>query len=177
MACPHLDPDLKPAVGGEGSVTLAVRDQGAWATTMAGDHWTGLHVSTQSDPARARILRSFESAHTDSRRVEDLTAALGTQAAPALMDSAAKYATLAAGHGELLFRLLSPHKPDYEEKIWDQAAGALLVQEAGGRVTDLRGADLDFGQGRTLRANVGVLASNGALHNAALDALRMTERR
>ena len=39
------------------------------------------------------------------------------------MDSQAKYAVLAASGGDLLFRLLSPAKPDYRERIWDQAAG------------------------------------------------------
>jgi 3'(2'), 5'-bisphosphate nucleotidase len=100
-----------------------------------------------------------------------LVAILGMVNPPVLMDSQAKYAMLAAGGGDLLFRLLSPSQPGYEEKIWDQAAGALIVEEAGGRVTDLRGERLDFNQGRTLKANIGVLASNSHLHTAALEAL------
>ena len=70
-----------------------------------------------------------------------------------------------------LLRLLSSRQPDYRECIWDQAAGAIVVEEAGGRITDLRGRPLDFGQGRTLAANRGVCASNGRLHDAALEAL------
>src|SRR3712207_571232 len=42
---------------------------------------------------------------------------------------------------------------------WDVAAGALMVEEAGGKVTDYRGGALDLG-GRE------VVASNGALHPA-----------
>ena len=42
-------------------------------------------------------------------------------------------------------------------KAWDVAAGALLVEEAGGRVTDYRGRELNLGGGE-------VAASNGALH-------------
>jgi len=87
------------------------------------------------------------------------------------MDSQAKYAVLAAGAGELLFRLLSAAKPDYRERIWDQAAGSIVVEEAGGKVTDLDGKTLDFSRGRTLAANRGVVASNGLLHDAALAAL------
>jgi 3'(2'), 5'-bisphosphate nucleotidase len=71
-----------------------------------------------------------------------------------------------------LFRLVSPSKADYEEKIWDHAAGALIVEEAGGRVSDLRGQPLDFGQGRTLKENIGVVVSNGQLHEIALACLR-----
>jgi myo-inositol-1(or 4)-monophosphatase len=47
---------------------------------------------------------------------------------------------------------------------WDIAAGALLVQEAGGRVTDGRGCPLDLSQ-RT------ILASNGPIHRRLLTAL------
>jgi hypothetical protein len=38
-------------------------------------------------------------------------------------------------------------------------------------VSDLRGEALDFDQGRTLSKNIGVLASNGRLHDKALEAL------
>ena len=98
---------------------------------------------------------------------------LGLGVNPVLMDSQAKYGLLAAGNGELIFRLLSPSQPGYQEKIWDQAAGSILVEEAGGTVTDLKGARLDFAQGRTLRNNLGVLASNGHLHDRALSAVML----
>jgi len=35
-------------------------------------------------------------------------------------------------------------KPDYREKIWDQAAGSLVLEEAGGRISDLDGPALEF---------------------------------
>jgi 3'(2'), 5'-bisphosphate nucleotidase len=87
------------------------------------------------------------------------------------MDSQAKYAILAAGGGEASVRLLSPDQPDYKEKIWDQAAGALIVEEAGGRITDLSGKPFDFSAGRLLLHNRGVLCSNGLLHPVFLQAL------
>ena len=40
---------------------------------------------------------------------------------------------------------------------WDMAAGALIVREAGGRVTDYRGGEFDASGGE-------ILATNGALH-------------
>jgi myo-inositol-1(or 4)-monophosphatase len=49
-------------------------------------------------------------------------------------------------------------------KPWDVAAGALLVDEAGGRVTDDRGRPLDLGQST-------ILASNGHLHRRLVAAL------
>jgi 3'(2'), 5'-bisphosphate nucleotidase len=87
------------------------------------------------------------------------------------MDSQAKYAVLAGGGGEIMLRLLSPGKEKYKERIWDQAAGAIILEEAGGKITDLYGKALDFGQGRSLINNTGVFASNGALHQAGLDAI------
>jgi 3'(2'), 5'-bisphosphate nucleotidase len=88
------------------------------------------------------------------------------------MDSQAKYLLLAAGKGDLLLRLLSPGAQTYREKIWDQAAGSLILEEAGGQITDLDGRTLDFTTGPLLTQNRGILASNGHLHDAALSALR-----
>lgn len=117
------------------------------------------------------MMRSFEAGHTNVDQVDDIAAALGVAGSAVGMDSQAKYAVLAAGGGELLFRLLSPKRPDYKEMIWDQAAGSILLEEAGGRITDLSGKALDFGKGKTLAANRGVFASNGALHEAGLAAI------
>ena len=57
------------------------------------------------------------------------------------------------------------------EKIWDHAAGALVVTEAGGRVSDIEGNDLDFSQGYRLERNRGVIVTNGKLHDAVLEAI------
>jgi len=173
MGCPNLNKNLRPEVGGTGSAVIAVRSQGAWVTGMDGGTPTKLQVSGQRDPKQARLLRSFVAEHTDVAKIDQLIAALGSRHPPVLMDSAAKYAVLAVGDGDLLFRLISLQKPDYVEKIWDQAAGSVIVEEAGGRVSDLAGRNLDFSRGRQLTDNLGVLASNGWLHEAALEALRV----
>jgi 3'(2'), 5'-bisphosphate nucleotidase len=134
--------------------------------------YTRLTVSSQKKPENARLLRSFESGHTNSDQIDEFQMVLGSQTDPVRMDSQVKYALLAAGWGEIYLRLLSPKKLDYKEKIWDQAAGSLIVEEAGGRVTDLDGKPLDFSQGRTLKENRGICATNGRLHTEVLEALR-----
>ena len=48
---------------------------------------------------------------------------------------------------------------------WDAAAGGLLVEEAGGRFTDLAGGPVDVNR-------PAVVASNGRIHDAMLDVLR-----
>jgi hypothetical protein len=86
------------------------------------------------------------------------------------MDGQTKQVLLAAGAAELLMRI--PIDREYREAIWDQAAGSLLVEEAGGRVTDLDGMPLDFTTGRHLLRNTGRVVSNALLYDAVLDVLR-----
>ncbi len=169
LACPELS--LEGAL--DGCLAVAVRGGGAWLGALeAPETWRRLRVSGEADPTRARVLRSFEDAHTNGAQIEAVMRALGSAAEPVRMDSQAKYAVLAAGGAEVYLRLPTADRPDYREKIWDQAAGALVVQEAGGTVTDLEGRPLDFSRGRRLEANRGVVATNGVLHAAVLDALR-----
>jgi 3'(2'), 5'-bisphosphate nucleotidase len=47
----------------------------------------------------------------------------------------------------------------------------LIVEEAGGRVTDMHGRRLDFASDYKMNDNRGVIAGQGALHAAALAAL------
>lgn len=172
LGCPNLEDAQRPMIGGAGSIVLAARNLGTWTTPLDGDlNLRRLKVSTQTDPVHARMLRSFESGHTNVDQISRVAAALNVRVEPVRMDSQAKYAVLAAGGGELLLRLISASQPDYKEKIWDQAAGSLVLEEAGGRITDLDGKALNFTTQRSLTENRGVLASNGLLHPAALQAL------
>lgn len=52
---------------------------------------------------------------------------------------------------------------------WDVCAGTLIVEEAGGRATDLRGRDIRYNQRRT--DIYGVLATNGVLHGEMVEQL------
>ena len=173
LACPNLSKDQQQDIGGNGTLIVAQRGQGAWATEMTGSmNFTQLKVSEINNPSQARFLRSFEAGHTNVSQLDLIGQAMGVEAEPVRLDSQAKYAILAAGHGDALFRLISSKAPDYKEKIWDQAAGSIICQEAGGKVTDLDGKPLDFTQGRTLANNRGILATNSLLHEAALEAIR-----
>jgi HAL2 family 3'(2'),5'-bisphosphate nucleotidase len=172
LGCPVLANCRHAGSNGSGSLVAAVRDQGTWYRPLEGGDWQRLNVSKRSHPATAHILRSVEKAHTNLDEIGQLAATLGVTAAPRGMDSQAKYAVLAAGEGDVLLRLISSSRPDYRERIWDQAAGSIVIEEAGGRITDLDGKPLDFSQGRTLAKNRGILATNCHLHNAVLDGLR-----
>jgi 3'(2'), 5'-bisphosphate nucleotidase len=91
-------------------------------------------------------------------------------APPLRIDSQCKYAVLARGDVSVYLRL--PTLADYEEKNWDHAAGWIIVKEAGGEVSDVRGQPLDFSLGRTLRRNKGVVATNGKLHPQVIAAVQ-----
>jgi 3'(2'), 5'-bisphosphate nucleotidase len=171
MACPNLDADMQPDSGGSGSVVIAVHGGGAWVRSMTGGDFRQMMVSDCRDADCLRMLRSFESSHTDPAMIDAIASELRLREDPVLMDSAAKYGLLAGGQGELIIRLLSPSNIEYAEKIWDHAAGSLVVEEAGGRITDLGGKRLDFSLGRTLQGNIGVLASNGPMHDSILSVI------
>jgi len=173
LGCPELAKSSASVPGGVGSLLIAVRGQGTWCQPLVGGgEWLRLRVSDRSATANARVLRSVEKAHTNTDEISRLAAHLGITAAPVPLDSQAKYAVLAAGAGDVLLRLISPKQPNYKEKIWDQAAGSLVVTEAGGRITDLDGGSLDFSHGRSLEQNRGILATNGPLHEPLLAGLR-----
>ena len=176
LGCPNITPDLQEKIRGEGSLSIAQRGKGSWIGTLSAPinegNFSPLSVSGQTDPAQARLMRSFESGHTNTTLIDSFQRELEGEADPVRMDSQVKYALLASGEGEIYLRLLSPDRLDYREKIWDQAAGSIIVEEAGGIVTDLDGKALDFSQGRTLKKNRGICATNGILHDLALEALR-----
>lgn len=169
LGCPNLGDNCQPDMG-LGATLLARRGKGAWLS-VAGGEFQPLRVSECDDITQARVMRSAEDSHTNAGLIDAIDKRLGVVADPVRMDSQAKYAVLAAGGGELLFRLLNPGREDYKECIWDQAAGAIILEEAGGKITDLKGAPLDFTQGRKLVANTGVFASNGTLHDLGLEAI------
>ncbi|QDS97834.1 3'(2'),5'-bisphosphate nucleotidase [Adhaeretor mobilis] len=175
LGCPELEEGNRPAKNGAGCVLLAVRGQGTVVQALdaeEGAGWTKITVSDHAAEVDARLLCSVEKAHTDTGGIGLLVKTLAITADPVPMDSQAKYAVLASGAGDVNLRLISPNMPDYREKVWDQAAGSIVVEEAGGRVTDLDGKPLDFSQGRTLAENRGVLATNGKLHDALLTGLK-----
>ncbi len=172
LGLPRLDTNLQTPGNGMGSVIVAVRGEGAWIGDPDWREPRRLGVSARSEGSEARMMGSVEPRHTDMAMLDRLRDRLGTGESLVKMDSQAKFAVVAGGKAELIFRLLSPDRPNYQEKIWDQAAGSLIVEEAGGQVSDLRGRPLDFSTGHLLSRNRGVLVSNGRLHEAALTALK-----
>ena len=170
LACPNLP--LSPGGGGEkGVLFAAVRGEGAVMLPLDGGKEAPLSVSSSADAGDARMVESVEAGHADHKGQSALAERLGMGGDSVRMDSQAKYGAVARGEAEVYIRMPSPRTPDYREKIWDHAAGLIVVEEAGGRVTDINGKDLDFTKGKRLEDNRGVLVTNGPLHDRVVQAI------
>lgn len=60
--------------------------------------------------------------------------------------------------------------PSPRTKIWDTCAPQIILEEAGGRLTDIFGGPLRYDRAQLQNLN-GILASNGAVHDQAVERL------
>ncbi len=171
LACPNIILNTHGGRKSRGGLFVAVRGQGAVQFDIGGNSGRKILVSNLHSPPQALFTESVESAHADHRLHRELAKKLGISRPPLMMDSQAKYAILARGEASIYVRIPSPQTPDYREKIWDHGAGSILVEEAGGKVTDARGRALDFTCGKRLENNYGIIATNGCLHRTVVNAL------
>jgi 3'(2'), 5'-bisphosphate nucleotidase len=139
-----------------GRLTRAARGAGCWredGTAAA----VACRVSTTADLTWATLAQSRSKPGTVSRAVEMLQPARVIETHSAGI----KLALVARGEADLYVNRYDAFHD------WDIAAGHILVEEAGGKVTGLRGEPIHYGSpGAWQRSRL--LASNGILHAAAL---------
>jgi myo-inositol-1(or 4)-monophosphatase len=137
-----------------GELFYAERGRGAWL----GD--CRLRVSTTADLNTSLLATGFPynlRETRDNNLAEYAAFTLRARGVRRLGSAVLYLAWLAAGRFDGYWELtVGP---------WDVAAGSLLVEEAGGRVTNLTGGPLDL-------AAPAVVASNGLIHAAMLEVLR-----
>ena len=170
LGCPNLPVEGVHYSNRKGVVFAARRGAGAEFSLLDEDGTGRLSVAEITDPAKAVFCESVESAHTAHGAAAEIVKELGVRVPPVRIDSQCKYGVVARGDASVYLRL--PTRADYEEKIWDHAAGWIVVEEAGGKVTDIHDSPLDFSMGRTLKNNKGVVATNGRLHGEILAAIK-----
>jgi 3'(2'), 5'-bisphosphate nucleotidase len=176
MGSPNLPLSGFPVVGGPtGCVFVAEREGGASqlaldaiGTDAASTQARPIAVASIADVADARYAESVEAGHSSQAASALIAEHLGITAEPLRLDSQTKYAVVARGDASIYLRFAHG---DYRENVWDHAAGALIVSEAGGVVTDALGRQLDFTRGRRLDANRGIVASAAAIHGRVLEAV------
>lgn len=163
IAAPHY---------GQGGAIFAAHDGAASVQPLAGGPAQPIRVSQRTDPAALVVLESVEKSHASRELMAQVREAAGLGAAPVIrLDSQEKYARIAAGEADLYLRLPRLHSTR-PHMIWDHAAGAAIVQSAGGVVSDVDGTPLDFTQGRTLAKNYGVIVANPRIHARVVQAAR-----
>ncbi|MFK4765034.1 inositol monophosphatase family protein [Desulfobaculum sp. SPO524] len=139
-----------------GIVSLPVMDELFYAVRGQGATLNGapINVTTEADPERALVATGFPYTVKEDlpRIIAPLERVLATCQGVRRMGAAAvDLAYVACGRMDAFYeRGLKP---------WDTAAGMLLVEEAGGRVSA-------FDAGTPYTFGGGILASNGPLHEA-----------
>ncbi len=174
LGCPALPQSGVPLGNGgqpAGVLLLGHRNSGAWQRSLAEEAaWQAIQCS-DSGPggAQVRVCESRDVRHARRGLLDRSLEGLGASAAPVRIDSQCKYALVARGDADVYARL--PRDPTYVEKTWDHAAGAVIAEAAGARVSDLDGRPLDFSQGVALVGR-GLLVATPGWHTALLDELR-----
>lgn len=168
LCCPALPVDPNNPAGELGVIATAIKGHGVrFEALNSNASMREARVSSLGREA-ARAVESIE--HSDHSFSADVYRKAELGGTLVRMDSQAKYLAVADGRAEVYLR--QSRGADYKERVWDHAAGVLIVEEAGGRVTDLNGKPIEFNHGGTLAANSGILATNGILHDQLLEIIQ-----
>ena len=177
LGCPNLSFDqMKPFDEGdeEGGLFFAIQNSGTW-TIRSGDpdaKKIRLTISNKENAAEFIPCESVESSHSRLSFSERIFQSMNISKSPCRLDSQCKYAVVARGQADIYLRI--PTDSNYQEKIWDHAAGSIVASEAGALVTDIRGRPLNFNTGSTLRENQGIACAIPTAHNPLLKAIENT---
>jgi 3'(2'), 5'-bisphosphate nucleotidase len=149
---------LEPA---RGRLTYAVRHGGCWRCDGKGATPSRCQVRAVRELDRATLTQSHSKVPGfRSPWVEALDPAAVVES----YSAGIKLALVARREADLY---LNTYDAFHD---WDVAAGHILVSEAGGKVTGLKGQELRYGLPGAWQKN-GLLATNGLLHEAALKRL------
>jgi len=148
---------LEPALD---RVTYAQQGGGCWLREKEGEPQR-CQVTKTTELPRATLVQS----HSKPGRRSEVDRALETAKVVETYSAGVKLALVARGEVDLYVNTYGRFAD------WDICAGHLLVEEAGGTVTELRGGAVHYGQpGFSQRG--GLFASNGVLHASAMTRLK-----
>jgi 3'(2'), 5'-bisphosphate nucleotidase len=144
-------------------VTFAVAGEGCFA--QDGERHAEprrLRVSGAASLADAVLVRS----HGKPGRVGEDVRVIGPKRVVETYSAGVKLAIVARGEADLYPNTYSQFAD------WDICAGHVLVTEAGGTVTQLKGDPLTYGNA-AFRQHGGILATNGLIHDEAVRRLKV----
>ncbi len=137
---------------------------GAWEVAPDGTR-SSIEVSAQTNRELARVVASRSHRTEESERALQI---LGVERIDALGSAGLKGAEVASGRAEAYV------SPGTAGKRWDACAVDALVRAAGGMVTDAYGGNIDY-RGETLTNDLGIVATNGRLHETLLERLAIAK--
>lgn len=132
----------------------AAAGRGAWMSA-GGAAAERLHVSDVRDPAQIRMVAS--KSHREAV-IDRVRAELGITDELNVGSVGLKLGLIARGERDLYVN------PSGHSKLWDVCGPEAILVEAGGRLTDARGAPLAY-RGQALGNLRGLIASNGLVHD------------
>ena len=139
---------------------LYAAQAGRGAFRRRGGAWERIGVSSESRPERCRAVASRNHlAELDRRALENTGAARIDR-----VGSSLKVGRISSGEAELYVATTD------RMREWDTCASCCILTEAGGRMTDTLGRPLRY-DGDTFHMD-GVVATNGIVHGAVLEAVR-----
>jgi 3'(2'), 5'-bisphosphate nucleotidase len=178
LGCPNLPVDSGAPLDtadADGAMYLAVQGGGLEERLCTAGSRASRRLEPTLPPADRplRACASVEKAHASVTDTDRVLRHLDAELDVLRVDSSAKYALVARGQADAYLRL--PTRGDYVERIWDHAAGTVIATEAGCVVSDLRGQRLDFGHGRGLEKNRGVIVAQPRAHERIIRAIEQLE--
>ncbi|KAL3421675.1 3',5'-bisphosphate nucleotidase [Phlyctema vagabunda] len=157
---------------GYGIMLSAIRGQGAYSGKMSnGALEAGQKIQVQKDTTQSGAIHMINQRwdSMDNAKHRLVTAKLGASwPGTEIWAAQVRYSALAVGGGDVLVRI--PLDPSKKVNTWDHIGGILIAEEVGVKVTDLDGRAIDFGAGRKLSANYGIVAARENIHDKVLEA-------
>ena len=150
------------------SLTIFSAEKNHGARVSYGDqNFTRISVSNRNEIKKFRICHSL---HYNKPWVLDFARSLGvTHFFP--LDSMVKLCMVADGSSELYIKPMNMER----SFTWDFLPGELLVKEAGGMITDIRGNPIQYVNDKCKITAPGLIASNGIRHEELLSALKSND--
>ncbi|KAK3689054.1 hypothetical protein B0T22DRAFT_165664 [Podospora appendiculata] len=184
LGCPNLSPsgpvtETNVDADGMGLMLSAVRHQGAVTRPMGpGALQPAREISRASEgtvePKDVHFIDSKATHEVRSLAREIKTQYPGTE----LYSSHMRYVALILG-GRTRAHVRIPKTRHAASYIWDHAGAQLIYTESGRekKVTDLQGKEIDFGGGRQMSENWGVVAADETVHARILEVVGEVLRR
>jgi len=137
---------------------LFIAQKGKGAYKLDNGIWSKLSVSDTSELSKCKVVGSrHHISDIEKKLLEHLNISKFTSKGSSL-----KVADISSGNAELYFTTTN------KIKQWDTCASYCLIKEAGGKMTDMFGNDLEYNTEKLNHEN-GLLVSNGLIHDKVIN--------